>query len=292
MTKAQANGIDIEFDVFGDRENPAIILIMGLGAQMIAWPVKMCNELAESGFFVVRFDNRDCGLSTKFDSFGVPNIFAGMAGDASTAAYSLIDMADDVVGLMDFLEVKAAHVVGISMGGMIAQQAVIDHPKRFMSLCSIMANTGATNVGQPSPEIITALLKPGGRDRETSIAAELEMSRVISSERYFDREKALELVTRSYDRCFSPDGMIRQLMAILVSPERTKGLEKIALPTLVIHGLADKLVDPSGGYATASAIPDSKILTFEGMAHELPEAVWREVRDAIHENIFRAANRP
>ncbi len=292
MAKAQANGIDIEFDVFGDRENPAIILIMGLGAQMIAWPVAICNELADSGFRVVRFDNRDCGLSTKFDSVGLPKIFAGVAGDASTAAYSLIDMADDVVGLMDFLEVKAAHVVGISMGGMIAQQAVIDHPKRFLSLCSIMANTGAANVGQPSPEIIAALLKPAGRDRETSIAAELETSRVISSERYFDREKALALVTKSYDRCFCPDGLTRQLMAILVSPDRTEALGKIAIPALVIHGLADRLVDPSGGYATAWAIPDSKILTFEGMAHELPEAVWRDVRDAILENIYRAITRP
>lgn len=292
MTKAQANDIEIEFDTFGDPGNPAIILIMGLSVQMIAWPETICNELADSGFCVVRFDNRDCGLSTKFDSFGVPNIFAGVAGDASTAAYSLLDMADDVVGLMDFLDVKAAHVVGVSMGGMIAQQAVIDHPKRFMSLCSIMANTGATNVGQPSPEIIAALLKPAGRDRETSIAAALEVSRAISSERYFDREKELELVTASYDRSFCPDGIMRQLMAILVSPDRTEALRKVTVPTLVIHGLADRLVDPSGGYATASAIPDSKILTFEGMAHELPESVWRDVRDAILENIHRAATRP
>lgn len=288
MAKAEVDNIEIEFDTFGDPRSPALVLVMGLATQMIAWPESVCSEFANAGFFVVRFDNRDCGLSTKFDSYGVPNIFAGLAGDGSTAPYSLVDMANDTVGLMDVLRIEVAHVVGVSMGGMIAQQAVIDHPDRFLSLCSIMASTGANDVGQPSKEVVAAFLQPGGDDRETSIQQALEMVRVISSEKYFDLEMELEQITRSYDRNYCPDGVMRQLMAILVSPDRTKALTKVAVPTLVIHGLADRLVDPSGGYATASAIPGAKLLTFEGMAHELPMPLWGEVRDAIMENIARA----
>ncbi len=288
MQKAEVDEIEIEFDTFGDRRSPALVLVMGLGTQMIAWPESICNEFANAGFFVVRFDNRDCGLSTKFDSYGIPSIFAGLAGDRSSASYSLVDMANDTVGLMDFLRIEAAHIVGVSMGGMIAQQAVIDHPERVLSLCSIMASTGAENVGQPSSEVVAALLRPGGDDRESSIQQALEMARVISSEKYFDPEMELEQISRSYDRNYCPDGVVRQLMAILVSPNRTEALRKVAVPTLVIHGLADKLVDPSGGYATASAIRGAKLLTFEGMAHELPMVLWGEVSDAIMENIARA----
>ncbi|MDA8271940.1 MAG: alpha/beta hydrolase, partial [Actinomycetota bacterium] len=160
MQKAEVDEIEIEFDTFGDRRSPALVLVMGLGTQMIAWPESICNEFANAGFFVVRFDNRDCGLSTKFDSYGIPSIFAGLAGDRSSASYSLVDMANDTVGLMDFLRIEAAHIVGVSMGGMIAQQAVIDHPERVLSLCSIMASTGAENVGQPSSEVVAALLRP------------------------------------------------------------------------------------------------------------------------------------
>ncbi|TAN28906.1 MAG: alpha/beta hydrolase, partial [Actinomycetota bacterium] len=200
----------------------------------------------------------------------------------------LIDMANDAVGLMDFLDIETAHLVGISMGGMIAQQAVIDHPGRFLSLCSMISTTGARDVGQPSPELVAAIMRPMGIGREANIAASLEISRAISSVRYFDEAKELDLIVRSYDRSYCPDGVLRQLMAILISPDRTESLRKIGIPTLVIHGLADKLVDPSGGFATAAAIPNARIVTFEEMAHEVPESLWDEIRDAILSNIERA----
>lgn len=288
MAQAAANGVTLEFDTFGDTSNPAMLMIMGLGVQMIVWDDRACKELADSGYFVIRFDNRDCGLSTKFDSFGIPDILAGLVGDDSTAGYSLIDMARDAVGLLDFLNIKAAHVVGISMGGMIAQQAVIDYPDRFLSLCSIMSSTGSREVGQPSPEAIGALLQPMAQDRETSIARSIAAARVIGSPAYFNEKKALEIIERSYDRGHYPDGVARQLMAILVSPDRTEALRKVSIPTLVIHGLSDKLVDPSGGYATANAIPNSRLLTFEGLGHDLPDQLWPEFLDAIVANAKRA----
>ncbi|NNN18486.1 MAG: alpha/beta hydrolase [Acidimicrobiaceae bacterium] len=289
MAKAQANGIEIEFDTFGNQANPALLLIMGLGVQMIAWPEAACRQLAEFGLFVIRFDNRDCGLSTKFDSFGLPNIFAGMAGDTSSAAYTLADMAKDAIGLLDYLNIDAAHVVGISMGGMIAQQAVIDNPTRFLSLCSIISTTGAKDVGQPSPAAINALIQPLGHDREASISRGLEIAKVISSVKYFNEAQERDLITRSYDRNYCPAGVARQLMAILISPDRSESLRKLNIPTVVIHGLDDKLVDPSGGYATASAIPNAKLITFDDMAHEIPEILWDDIREAILANIRSAS---
>ena len=289
MATARSNGIELEFDTFGDPKSPALLLIMGLGAQMIAWPKVICNELAAMGFFVIRFDNRDCGLSTKFDSFGIPDLFAGMRGDASAAAYSLVDMANDAVGLLDFLGIETAHLVGVSMGGMIAQQAVIDHPERFLTLCSMISTTGAKDVGQPSPELIAALMQPTGEGREANIAVSMEISRAIALTRYFDEAREMKLIVQSYDRNYCPDGVLRQLMAILVSRDRTEFLRRVAIPTLVVHGLADKLVDPSGGFATAAAVPGARIVTFEDMAHEIPEPLWNDIRDAIMSNIKRAA---
>lgn len=288
MTKANLDSVEIEFDTFGDPSKPCLLLVMGLGVQMIAWPEEVCQELAGGGFFVVRFDNRDCGLSTKFENAGVPNLFAGLMGDSSTAAYTLKDMAGDAVGLMDFLEIESANIVGISMGGMIAQQAVIDHPSRFVSLCSIMSTTGASDVGQPSPEVINALLQPIAQDRESAIERSVEISKVISSHLYFDEERVRDLATRSYDRCNCPDGVARQLMAILVSPDRTEALKEVKIPTLVIHGLADKFVDPSGGIATADAVAGSKLITLNDMAHDIPVPLWPTIRDAIIENAYRA----
>ncbi len=290
MAKAQVNKVEIEFDTFGNPSKPALVLVMGLGLQMIAWPEAVCDEFAAMGFFVVRFDNRDCGLSTKFDSYGVPNIFAGLAGDRSTAPYSLADMADDTVALMDHLGVEAAHLVGVSMGGMIAQQAVIDHPTRFLSLCSMLSSTGAKGVGQPSNEVVAALLQPGGDDRDTAIERSLEISRAISSEKYFNKDSELELMARSYDRNYCPEGVMRQLMAVVTSSDRTVALKKVTIPTIVIHGLADRLVNPSGGIATASSIPDARLLAFEGMAHEVPESLWPEVRKALLWNMNRASS--
>lgn len=288
MTKAYLDKVEIEYDTFGDHNNPCLLLVMGLGVQMIAWPEEVCHELADRGFFVIRFDNRDCGLSSKFEDAGVPNLFAALLGDSSTAAYTLNDMADDVVGLMDFLEIETANVVGISMGGMIAQQAVIDHPSRFISLCSIMSTTGSREVGQPSTEVISVLLQPVAQDRESAIARSVELSKVISSRLYFDESSVRDLAARSYDRCNCPDGVARQLMAILVSPDRTESLMGVMIPTLVIHGLEDKFVDPSGGIATANAIAGSKLITLDDMAHDIPVQLWPTIRDAILENANRS----
>lgn len=291
MARAYLDKVEIEYDAFGDNNNPCLVLVMGLGVQMIAWPEEVCHELAERGFFVVRFDNRDCGLSSKFEEAGVPNLFAGLAGDSSTAAYTLKDMADDAVGLMDFLGIDTANIVGISMGGMIAQQAVIDHPSRFTSLCSIMSTTGSRDVGQPSTEVINALLQPIAQDRKSAIERSVEISKVISSPFYFDEARARDLAERSYDRCNCPDGVARQLMAILVSPDRSDSLKGVKIPTLVIHGLLDKFVDPSGGIATADAIAGSKLITLEDMAHDFPVQLWPKIRDAIIENANRSRDR-
>ena len=289
MTQAQSNEIELEFDTFGDSQRPAIMLIMGLGQQMIAWPEPLCNGLASEGFYVVRFDNRDSGLSTKFESFGVPNILAGLSGDGSGTPYSLVDMADDTVGLMDYLDIKTAHVVGVSMGGMIAQQAVIDSPDRFLSMCSMISSTGARDVGQPSAEVVAALMRLGGADNGNAVESSLEASKVISSRKYFDQMTERKLITTSYERNYCPGGFMRQLMATVTATDRTAQLREVSIPTLVIHGLADKLVDPSGGIATARAIPDARLLAFEGMAHELPVPLWPEIRGAILANIRRAA---
>lgn len=281
MEVAKNNQIEIAFDTFGDRSNPALLLVMGLGVQMIAWPAEICMELADAGFFVIRFDNRDCGLSTKFNDCGLPNLLAGFAGDDSSAPYRLSEMAQDCVAILDHLGLTQAHVVGVSMGGMIAQQAVIDYPDRFLTLCSIMSTTGAKEVGQPSPAAVNVLLQPVASDRESAIVRSVEISRVLASPRYFNPDRARDLAERSYDRSFNPDGVARQLMAILVSPDRTADLQKIEVPTLVIHGLADPLVDSSGGFATAEAIPNAKLMTIEDMGHDIPVELWPQVRDAI-----------
>lgn len=285
MSRAEIAGIAIEYEVFGQNINPAIVLVMGLGVQMIAWPDEVCEELSSFGYFVVRFDNRDCGLSTKFEASGVPNLLAGFGGDSTTAPYLLTDMAKDTVGLLDWLNIDSAHIVGVSMGGMVAQQAVIDYPDRFRSLASIMSTTGAPEVGQPSGEAIAVLLQPTGGDYESALQRAVEISRVIGSPKYFNEDKVRDLASRSYERSFCPEGTSRQLMAILVSPERTEGLKKVRIPTLVVHGLFDKLVDSSGGTATSNAIPGSKLITFAEMGHDIPEQLWPEIRDAIVANV-------
>lgn len=284
MAKAKANGIDLEFETFGKSSDAALLLILGLGVQMIAWPDDACSELADAGFYVIRFDNRDCGLSTKFESAGLPNLFAGLGGDSSSAAYTLGDLACDTVGLLDHLAIISAHVVGISMGGMIAQRAVIDFPDRFLSVCSIMSTTGSSEVGQPSAEAIAVLMQPMGQDREATILRSLETDRLISSPRYFDEQRALDLIRRSYDRSFYPQGTARQLMTVLIAADRTNELKSVKIPTLVIHGLQDKLIDPSGGYATADAVSGSRLLIFDEMGHDIPPELWPEAREAIIAN--------
>jgi pimeloyl-ACP methyl ester carboxylesterase len=281
MPRANVNGIEIEYITDGDPSDPPLLLVMGLGAQLITWPEGFVEGLRRRGFFLVRFDNRDSGLSTKFD--GLPDITALFTGtDLSSAPYQVEDMADDAAALLDELGIAKAHVVGVSMGGMIAQALVINHPELFLTATSVMSTTGDRTVGAPTGEAMAALLRPVATSREGAIEASLEGSRVIGSPAYPTDERLLrERAAAAYDRSYCPDGTARQLGAILASPDRTEGLHGVRIPFLVVHGEADQLVTPSGGAATAAAVPGSKLITIPGMGHDLPEALWGTITDAI-----------
>jgi pimeloyl-ACP methyl ester carboxylesterase len=280
---AHGNGIEIEYETSGNPADPALLLVMGLGAQLIAWPEAFVQQLAGRGFFIIRYDNRDSGLSTKFE--GTPDFVALFGGDARAIPYRIEDMADDAIALLDDLGVAPAHVVGASMGGMITQALVINHPARFLSACSIMSTTGDRSVGAPTGEAVTALLRPPASGREEAVAASLEGSRVISSPGFpFDVELMTRRAEAAYDRAYYPEGTARQLAAILGASDRTEGLRQVTIPFLVIHGEADPLVTVSGGKATAAAVPGSELVVIPGMGHDLPEAVWDRIIDAIVAN--------
>jgi pimeloyl-ACP methyl ester carboxylesterase len=284
MPRANANGIELEYEVFGDEAAPPLLLVMGLGAQMIAWDDAFCSELAARGFRVVRFDNRDVGLSTKIDA-PLPDIMACFAGDSSSANYRLEDMADDAVGLLDVLGIEKAHIVGASMGGMISQTIAIRHPDRVLSLCSIMSTTGAPDVGAPTPEAMQELLRPVSTTKEEYLEASVRSSKVIGSTGFpFDEERARQRADVHFERCYHPMGVARQLAAILASGDRTERLGTVSVPTVVIHGSADPLVTPSGGEATAKAVPDAEHVVIDGMGHDLPEGAWPDIIDAIVAN--------
>jgi pimeloyl-ACP methyl ester carboxylesterase len=285
---AHVNGIDIEYVTSGDPADPALLLVMGLGAQLIAWPEEFVEQLTARGFFTIRYDNRDSGLSTKFD--GTPDFTALFSGDASSATYKVEDMADDAAALLAALDIAQAHVVGVSMGGMITQALVINHPSRFLSACSIMSTTGDRSVGAPTGEALSALLRPVATSREDAVAASLEGSRVIGSPGFpFDVDLITRRAEAAYDRSYSPEGTGRQLGAILGSPDRTPGLHGVTIPFLVIHGEDDPLVTVSGGKATAAAVPGSTLILIPGMGHDLPEKAWLQIIDAIVANTELAA---
>jgi pimeloyl-ACP methyl ester carboxylesterase len=285
---AHANGIDIEYVTQGDPADPALLLVMGLGGQLIAWTPGFVDQLTARGFLTIRYDNRDTGLSTRFE--GLPDITALFGGDGSSAPYRIEDMADDAAALLTELGIERAHVVGVSMGGMITQALVINHPERFLTACSIMSTTGDRNVGMPTGEAMTALLRPVATSREEAITASLEGSKVIGSPGYPTPDDVLRArAAAAYDRGYHPEGTARQLGAVLASPDRTSGLHGVELPFLVIHGEADPLVTPSGGDATAAAVPGSKLITVPGMGHDLPEALWDQIIDAIVANTELAA---
>ena len=288
MPTVHANGIDLEYVTDGDPGGQPMLLVMGLGAQLITWPQGFVDGLVERGYFVIRYDNRDCGLSTKFE--GLPSITSLFSGDPSSATYSIEDMADDAAALLTELAVERAHVVGASMGGMITQALAVNHADRVLSACSIMSTTGDRSVGAPTGEAITALLRPVATTREEAIAASVEGSRVIGSPKYPADEALLrERAAAAFDRCYCPEGTARQLGAVLSSPDRTDGLRGVRMPFLVIHGADDPLVTLSGGEATAAAVPGARLLVVPGMGHDLPEPVWGELLDAIAANAALAA---
>lgn len=288
MPRANVNGIELEYDLFGDEAAPPLLLVMGLGAQMIAWDDEFCAQLAGRGYRVVRFDNRDVGLSSKTEG-PLPDIMACLGGDASSANYTLADMADDAVGLLDVLGIPRAHIVGASMGGMIVQTIAIRHPDRVLSLCSIMSTTGAPDVGAPTNEAMQELLRPVSTNKEDYLEAAVRSSKVIGSTGFpFDEERTRERAEVHYDRCYHPMGVARQLAAILASGDRTEALAAVSVPTVVIHGDADPLVTPTGGEATAKAVPDAEHVVIEGMGHDLPLGAWPQIIDAIVTNASKA----
>ena len=293
MPRAAVNGIELEYDTFGERSAPPLILVMGLGAQMILWEDEFCADLAASGFFVVRFDNRDIGLSTQLDDLGVPNVFeamtAAMAGQPVHAPYSLDEMADDTVALMTALAIDKAHVVGASMGGMIAQTVAIRHPDRLLSLTSIMSTTGDPALPPATPEAMRVLLTPPPGDREGNVARALEAWKVIGSPGYpFDEPRMRDLFGRAFDRGYNPAGVARQMAAIMKSGNRTSALASVTVPTLVIHGADDPLVRIEGGRATANAVPGAELLVIEGMGHDFPRGTWAPIIAAIGRHAARA----
>jgi pimeloyl-ACP methyl ester carboxylesterase len=276
MPRAHANGIELEYETIlpsgGDDHAPPLLLIMGLASQMIVWPDELCQLLAARGLRVIRFDNRDVGLSTK-----------------PATGYTLDDMADDAAGLLDALDLPSAHILGASMGGYIAQLLALRHPRRVDSLSIIMSSTGARDVGMPAPDILPMLLQPLPTERTAYIEHRVRISRRLSSTSYpFDEPRIRALAAAGFDRCFFPLGGQRQLAAVMTSYDRTARLAELRVPTLILHGADDPIVAPSGGEALARAIPGAELRLFPGMGHDLPAALWPTFADAIAANVARA----
>lgn len=293
MTKAKTNNIEIEYDTFGTSSGKPLLLIMGLGSQMIVWPEEFCEALVKKGFYVIRYDNRDIGLSTKFTEAGVQNIMkvinAAQKGEKINSPYTLNDMADDAVGLLDHLKIEKAHICGASMGGMIAQTVAIRHPKRVLSLVSIMSSTGNPDLPQPKPQAMQALLTPAPKEREAYIKHIVNVGRILYGSGFpYDEELRKKFAGQAYDRSFYPDGLNRQLIAIMASGSRKSALQSVKVPTLVIHGGDDPLVPLEGGKDTANSIPNAKLLIIEGMGHSLPPETWPQIVDAITTNAKKA----
>jgi pimeloyl-ACP methyl ester carboxylesterase len=283
------SGIDVAYERFGDASAPPVLLIMGLATQMLGWPDGFCEMLAARGLHVIRFDNRDIGLSTHLDDAPMPDVMAVIAGGTTSVPYSLAEMAADTVGLLDALDLDSAHIVGASMGGMIAQVVAIDYPDRVRSLTSIMSTTGDSKVGQATQAALAVLLSPPARTREQAIDRTLSVFRVIGSPGYELDEDELRLrAGLSFDRANDPAGAARQLMAVVASEDRTPGLRSVRAPTLVLHGAADPLVDVSGAPATAGAIDAAELVVIDGMGHDLPRALWPQITDRIAELVMRA----
>ncbi len=283
MPTARANGIDVFYDSFGSEDDPALLLVPGLGAHSIGYDDALCEAVvAEAGVRLLRYDNRDVGLSTHLDGAEVDvlaSLTAAVGGEPVAAPYTLSDMAADGIGLLDALGIEQAHVAGSSMGGMIAQTMAIEHPERIRSLTSIMSTTGEPDVGTPNPECLTgimAIMAPV-EGREERIRQNVDLARLIGTPSVFDEARALDRATRFVDRRDDADGVARQMVAILASGSRADGLRTIDRPTVVLHGDVDPLVDVSGGRRTAELVPGARFELLEGMGHDLPPAYWDRV---------------
>ena len=282
MANVQANGIRIEYDTFGRRGDRPLLLVMGLGAQMIHWRQEFCEQLADAGHFVIRYDNRDTGLSTKFDAAGVPDMAAIMAqmaaGEPFETPYTLVDMADDGFGVLDALDVPAAHICGASMGGMIVQAMAIRNRGRVKSVTSIMSTTGNRELPPAKPEAMAALMSAPGTTRDEVVARSISVSKVIGSPGYpADPAEVRERALEAYERAHYPVGVARQMAAVASNGSRKEALAKLDVPALVIHGKADPLVPVEGGIDTHEALRGSQLMVIDGMGHDLPKQVWPQI---------------
>lgn len=278
------SGIELEYDTFGAATDPTVLLVMGFTAQMIQWDDRFCRSIADRGFHVVRFDNRDCGLSSKLDGVHVDSgaVMAAVlsGGEVPPVPYTLSEMVADAIGLLDHLGVERAHVVGASMGGMIVQTMAIEHPGRIASLTSIMSTVGDIAYGSPTPEAAAALLAPPPSSREEYIESAPNWM-IWQSKKYRDAERSKQLAAIGYDRSFYPEGAPRQLAAIYASGDRSAALAAVEVPTLVIHGRDDTLITLSGGLRTAELIPGARLLVLADMGHDMPEPLWPAIVDNI-----------
>jgi pimeloyl-ACP methyl ester carboxylesterase len=275
--------VELCYETFGDASDAPLLLIMGLGTQMIAWREEFCRMLVDRGFFVIRFDNRDIGRSTHLRDHRPPTVRQMLTRDKRAAAYTLDEMADDAAGLLDHLGVEQAHVVGASMGGMIAQMLAVRHPRKVLTLTSIMSTTGHRLKGQPAAKVYPFLIKARPKDKGEAIDRIVKLFGVVGSPGYpADEAELRRLASESWDRGGGDDsGTRRQMQAVLASGNRTRALSRIEAPTLVIHGKADKLVRPSGGRATAKAIRGARLVEIDGMGHDLPKPLWPRLVDLI-----------
>lgn len=289
MPRVNANNIELEYDTFGDTASEPLLLIMGMGSQMIQWQEEFCEMLVNKGFFVIRFDNRDIGLSTKFDHLGIPNIIEAYRavdrGQKVTFDYTIDDMADDAVGLLDALGIKKAHICGVSMGALITQTIGYRHPDRVLSLVPIMGSTRNPDLPSVDPEVRAILYTPAPTEREAYIEHRLKTGKIVYGKGFpYDENARRDLAGRLYGRSFYPQGSARQLMAILAHGNLRPRLSSITAPTIVIHGSDDPLVPVTGGKDIADSIPGAELLIIDGMGHSLPPEAWPKIINAIRKN--------
>jgi pimeloyl-ACP methyl ester carboxylesterase len=285
----KAGDVDLCFETQGDPADPAVLLVMGLGMQMVGWPAEFCQGLVERGFFVIRYDNRDTGRSSHYPDTPPPTSWELMSRRPRNLAYTLADMAGDGVTLLDHLGIERAHLVGVSMGGMIAQVLAGRQPERVASLASIMSTTGSRIAGQPAAKVYPFLLGRAPKERDAFVERSVKLFRVIGSRGFEqDEDQVREMAEVSFERGPDAAGTARQLAAIVAAGNRTADCRRITAPTVVIHGKRDPMIAVSGGRATARAIPGSKLMVIDGMGHDLPRGAWPQILDAIAENAARA----
>jgi len=284
MPVAPVNGIEIYYETFGDRADPPLLLVNGLGSQCINYDVDLIDGFVDRGFFVIRFDNRDVGLSTKIETPGLAlgeAVAKAMSGQKVEAPYTLRDMAGDAFGVLDALDIESAHIFGMSMGGMIVQTMAIQQPDRVRSMTSVMSTTGEREYGTPKPEAAAVLVRPAAKSREEAIVNSVESSTIIGTPSEHDEDRYRRRAEAAYDRCYEPAGVGRQLLGIIASGPRVDGLRALRVPTLVIHGTVDPLVGVSGGERTAELVPGAELLLIEGMGHDLPPVHWPQIIEAV-----------